>query len=35
VAALRLLGAVVPDVLATVPVVGGGAEVGAVRAVIG
>jgi L-asparaginase II len=35
VAALRLLGAVVPDVLATVPVVGGAAEVGAVRAVIG
>jgi len=34
VAALRLLGAVVPDVLATVPVIGGEAEVGAVRAVI-
>lgn len=34
VAALRLLGAVVPDALATVPVIGGAAEVGAVRAVI-
>jgi len=34
VAALRLLGAVVPDALASVPVVGGEAEVGAVRAVI-
>ena len=34
VAALRLLGAVVPDALATVPVIGGEAEVGAVRAVI-
>ncbi len=34
VAALRLLGAVVPDELATVPVMGGGAEVGIVRAVL-
>lgn len=34
VAALRLLGAVVPDALASVPVIGGEAEVGAVRAVI-
>jgi L-asparaginase II len=34
VAALRLLGAVVPDELATVPVMGGGAEVGVVRAVL-
>jgi L-asparaginase II len=34
VAALRLLGAVVPDDLATVPVLGGGAEVGVVRAVL-
>jgi L-asparaginase II len=33
VAALRLLGAVVPDDLATVPVTGGGAVVGEVRAV--
>ena len=33
VAALRLLGAVVPDALATVPVTGGDAEVGEVRAV--
>jgi L-asparaginase II len=33
VAALRLLGAVVPDELATVPVLGGDAVVGAVRAV--
>jgi hypothetical protein len=33
VAALRLLGAIVPDALATVPVFGGEAEVGAVRAV--
>jgi len=33
VAALRLLGAVVPDGLATAPVTGGGAVVGAVRAV--
>ena len=34
VAALRRLGAVVPDELATVPVMGGEVEVGAVRAVI-
>ena len=34
VAALRLLGAVVPDALASAPVIGGEAEVGAVRAVI-
>jgi hypothetical protein len=34
VAALRLLGAVVPDELATVPVMGGEAEAGAVHAVI-
>jgi L-asparaginase II len=34
VAALRLLGAVVPDELAAVPVMGGEANVGAVRAVI-
>jgi L-asparaginase II len=34
VAALRLLGAVVPDALAAVPVIGGEAEVGSVRAVI-
>jgi len=34
VAALRLLGAVVPDELATVPVMGGEADVGAVRAVL-
>jgi L-asparaginase II len=34
VAALRLLGAVVPDELATVPVMGGEAEAGTVRAVI-
>jgi L-asparaginase II len=33
VAALRLLGAVVPDELATVPVIGGNAEVGVIRAV--
>jgi L-asparaginase II len=33
-AALRLLGAVVPDALAAIPVMGGEAEVGAVRAVI-
>src|SRR5712692_5857603 len=33
VAALRLLGAVVPDELATVPVIGGEATVGAIRAV--
>jgi L-asparaginase II len=33
VAALRLLGAAVPDELATVPVVGGGAVVGEIRAV--
>ena len=33
VAALRLLGAVVPDELATVPVIGGEAVVGAIRAV--
>jgi len=33
VAALRLLGVVVPDELATVPVIGGEAEVGAIRAV--
>jgi L-asparaginase II len=32
VAALRLLGAVVPDELATTPVLGGGAEVGVIRA---
>ena len=35
VAALRLLGAVVPDELATVPVIGGESVVGVVRAVIG
>jgi L-asparaginase II len=33
VAALRLLGAAVPDELATVPVIGGNAEVGVIRAV--
>jgi hypothetical protein len=33
VAALRLLGAVVPTELATVPVIGGEAEVGVIRAV--
>ena len=33
VAALRLLGAAVPDELATVPVIGGSAEVGVIRAV--
>ena len=33
VAALRLLGAAVPDELATVPVIGGEAQVGVVRAV--
>ncbi len=33
VAALRLLGAVVPDELATVPVIGGDAVVGVIRAV--
>ena len=33
VAALRLLGAVVPDELATVPVIGGEAVVGVIRAV--
>jgi len=33
-AVLRLLGAVVPDALATIPVMGGGAEVGTVRAVL-
>jgi L-asparaginase II len=32
VAALRLLGATVPDELATAPVIGGGAEVGVIRA---
>ena len=35
VAALRLLGAVVPDELAAVPVIGGEAVVGVIRAVIG
>jgi hypothetical protein len=33
VAALRLLGVVVPDELATVPVIGGEAQVGMIRAV--
>jgi hypothetical protein len=33
VAALRLLGAAVPEELATVPVIGGEATVGAIRAV--
>ena len=32
VAALRLLGVAVPDELATAPVIGGGAEVGVIRA---
>jgi hypothetical protein len=33
VAALRLLGAAIPDELATVPVIGGEAQVGVIRAV--
>ena len=35
VAALRLLGATVPDELATAPVIGGSAEVGVIRAAAG
>ena len=35
VTALRLLGAVVPDELATAPVIGGDGEVGVIRAVSG